>query len=147
MLFCVFYQICLYFVCICFACICFACICFAFVLFWLVVVLAGCFCLCLFLGFFISKYHQTSNFDHRLDSCRLKPLQIWGQSVQNGHIKQATHHCDDDDNNKGCDYDDGDCWCPQTVKGGKVQKLYSTRYVAKVFHSHCISISHLPGCV
>ena len=38
-------------------------------------------------------YHQTSNFDHRLDARRSKPLQIWGQSVQNGHIKRLT---DDD---------------------------------------------------
>ena len=32
-------------------------------------------------------------------------------------------NCDDENNNKGCDYDGGDC-CAGTVKGGKVQKDY-----------------------
>merc|ERR1712187_52686 len=31
--------------------------------------------------------------------------------------------CDDDNNNKGCDYDGGDC-CPNSVNGGKVNKKY-----------------------
>merc|ERR1711939_1012286 len=32
-------------------------------------------------------------------------------------------NCDDDNNNKGCGYDGGDC-CAKTVKGGKVKKDY-----------------------
>ena len=32
-------------------------------------------------------------------------------------------NCDDENNNKGCAYDGGDC-CYKTVKGGKVQKDY-----------------------
>ena len=32
-------------------------------------------------------------------------------------------NCDDDNNNKGCAYDGGDC-CAKTVKGGKVKKDY-----------------------
>merc|ERR1712048_437400 len=32
-------------------------------------------------------------------------------------------NCDDDNNNKGCAYDGGDC-CPKTVKGGTVNKEY-----------------------
>merc|ERR1712050_101758 len=32
-------------------------------------------------------------------------------------------NCDDDNNNKGCEYDGGDC-CAKTVKGGKVSKNY-----------------------
>jgi len=32
-------------------------------------------------------------------------------------------NCDDDNNNKFCEYDGGDC-CASTVKGGKVTKLY-----------------------
>ena len=32
-------------------------------------------------------------------------------------------NCDDDNNNKGCAYDGGDC-CYKTVKGGKVKKDY-----------------------
>ena len=32
-------------------------------------------------------------------------------------------NCDDNNNNKGCGYDGGDC-CAKTVKGGKVQKDY-----------------------
>ena len=32
-------------------------------------------------------------------------------------------NCDDDNNNKGCDYDDGDC-CAKTVNGGKVSTAY-----------------------
>merc|ERR1739848_906751 len=31
--------------------------------------------------------------------------------------------CDDNNNNKGCKYDGGDC-CPKSVKGGKVKKNY-----------------------
>merc|ERR1712178_316241 len=32
-------------------------------------------------------------------------------------------NCDDDNNNKGCEYDGGDC-CAKTVKGGTVKKAY-----------------------
>ena len=32
-------------------------------------------------------------------------------------------NCDDDNNNRGCAWDGGDC-CYKTVKGGKVQKDY-----------------------
>ena len=32
-------------------------------------------------------------------------------------------NCDDDNNNKGCEYDGGDC-CAKTVKDGKVNKNY-----------------------
>merc|ERR1712157_303169 len=32
-------------------------------------------------------------------------------------------NCNDDNNNKGCGYDGGDC-CPKTVKDGKVKKDY-----------------------
>jgi hypothetical protein len=32
-------------------------------------------------------------------------------------------NCDDDNNNKGCDYDGGDC-CAKSVNGGKVKKNY-----------------------
>ena len=32
-------------------------------------------------------------------------------------------NCDDDNNNKGCAYDGGDC-CDETVKGGRVKKGY-----------------------
>ena len=32
-------------------------------------------------------------------------------------------NCDDENNNKGCGYDGGDC-CYKTVKGGKVEKKY-----------------------
>merc|ERR1712187_161205 len=32
-------------------------------------------------------------------------------------------HCDDDNNNKGCSYDGGDC-CASTVTGGKVKTDY-----------------------
>ena len=32
-------------------------------------------------------------------------------------------NCDDENNNKGCAYDGGDC-CVKTVKGGKVKKDY-----------------------
>ena len=36
-------------------------------------------------------------------------------------------NCDDENNNKGCAYDGGDC-CPKTVKGGAVK----TKYCKKV---------------
>ena len=32
-------------------------------------------------------------------------------------------NCDDENNNKGCAYDGGDC-CPKTVDGGEVNKKY-----------------------
>ena len=32
-------------------------------------------------------------------------------------------NCDDDNNNKGCEFDGGDC-CDKSVKGGKVKKDY-----------------------
>ena len=32
-------------------------------------------------------------------------------------------NCDDENNNKGCAYDGGDC-CPKTVAGGEVNKKY-----------------------
>ena len=32
-------------------------------------------------------------------------------------------NCDDNNNNKGCGYDGGDC-CAKSVKGGKVQETY-----------------------
>ena len=32
-------------------------------------------------------------------------------------------NCDDDNNNKGCEFDGGDC-CAKSVKGGKVKKDY-----------------------
>ena len=32
-------------------------------------------------------------------------------------------NCDDNNNNKGCAYDGGDC-CPKTVSGGAVSKKY-----------------------
>ena len=32
-------------------------------------------------------------------------------------------NCDDENNNKGCEYDGGDC-CYKTVKNGVVQKAY-----------------------
>ena len=32
-------------------------------------------------------------------------------------------NCDDENNNKGCAYDGGDC-CAKTVKGGQVNKKY-----------------------
>merc|ERR1739848_283135 len=35
-------------------------------------------------------------------------------------------NCDDENNNKGCEYDGGDC-CPKTVDGGEVSKKYCSR--------------------
>ena len=35
-------------------------------------------------------------------------------------------NCDDENNNKGCAYDGGDC-CPKTVAGGEVSKKYCTK--------------------
>ena len=42
--------------------------------------------------------------------------------------------CDDDNNNKGCDYDGGDC-CAKTVKGGKVDKAYCEEVGSRVHGS------------
>merc|ERR1739848_560137 len=35
-------------------------------------------------------------------------------------VYKGDGNCDDENNNKGCDYDGGDC-CSKTVKGGKVK--------------------------
>ena len=35
-------------------------------------------------------------------------------------------NCDDENNNKGCEFDGGDC-CPKTVDGGEVSKNYCSK--------------------
>ena len=45
-------------------------------------------------------------------------------------------NCDDENNNKGCAYDGGDC-CAKTVKGGKVKKDYCKKV-------RCGGLSQLP---
>ena len=40
-------------------------------------------------------------------------------------------NCDDENNNKGCGYDGGDC-CAKTVKGGQVNKKYCKEVIGIV---------------
>ena len=40
-------------------------------------------------------------------------------------------NCDDENNNKGCEYDGGDC-CAKTVKDGKVNKDYCNEVSCKI---------------
>ena len=46
-------------------------------------------------------------------------------------------NCDDDNNNKGCAYDGGDC-CYKTVKGGKVKKDYCKQVGWKSQSNHVL---------
>ena len=40
-------------------------------------------------------------------------------------VYKGDGNCDDQNNNKGCEYDGGDC-CSKTVKGGVVKKTFCT---------------------
>ena len=61
-------------------------------------------------------------------------------------------NCDDENNNKGCGYDGGDC-CAKTVKGGKVQKDYckmtgngpTTQGSAALVLDRPVACCHMPG--
>ena len=46
-----------------------------------------------------------------------------GKSTCGAPKYKGDGNCDDENNNKGCGYDGGDC-CAKTVKGGKVKKDY-----------------------
>ena len=56
-------------------------------------------------------------------------------------------NCDDENNNKGCAYDGGDC-CAKSVKGGKVRKDYCKKVrLRPTVVISCLFISSLFSCV
>ena len=50
-------------------------------------------------------------------------------------------NCDDENNNKGCEYDGGDC-CYNSVAGGVVKKKYckevSSKWICRMLHDYTI---------
>ena len=55
-------------------------------------------------------------------------------------------NCDDNNNNKGCEFDGGDC-CDKSVKGGKVKKDYCKEVGCDYLGCACrIAISCFIGC-
>ena len=56
----------------------------------------------------------------------IDPDNLGEPAVSCGALKyKGDGNCDDENNNKGCEYDGGDC-CYKTVSGGVVKKDYCT---------------------
>ena len=93
-----------------------------------------------FAGFFVSAQEQDVWFaarvtaHNRLSSGLVFGLQCKCLDPKNQGGKPACAlpdykgdgNCDDENNNKGCAYDGGDC-CAKTVKGGQVKKNYCNK--------------------
>ena len=61
--------------------------------------------------------------------------------------------CDDDNNNRGCSWDGGDC-CKKTVKGGEVDKEYCKQVGSRtnfggleVCHYNTVTTGSLTACM